>query len=228
MNGPAAAVGVPSSIHRSAFVMHHYAMTSLTPIAGVMRMERGSGRCASRRQPGRPGKHAAGLRGGRAAGRQHGRARLSAHGRWRAGRFSRRRAGSFDRCARPLGGEKIPLASKTLAELETLDAGSWFGPAFAGTRIPTLEAAIDTILTGSLALIERKAGDAATLVELANRKRCVGRIAVMAFDWDFLRECRQLSQTLVLARSASTTSSRGNWTRCNPLAPRLPAGTTSI
>ena len=96
------------------------------------------------------------------------------------------------------GGEKIPLASKTLTELETLDAGSWFSPAFAGTRIPTLEAAIDTILTGSLALIERKAGDAATLVELANRKRCVGRIAVMAFDWDFLRECRQLSQTLVL------------------------------
>ncbi len=101
--------------------------------------------------------------------------------------------------ARPRwGGEKIPLASKTLTELETLDAGSWFSPAFAGTRIPTLEAAIDTILTGSLALIERKAGDAATLVELANRKRCVGRIAVMAFDWDFLRECRQLSQTLVL------------------------------
>jgi glycerophosphoryl diester phosphodiesterase len=96
------------------------------------------------------------------------------------------------------GGEKIPIRSKTLAELETLDAGSWFGPTFAGTRIPTLEAAIDTILTGSLALIERKAGDAATFVELVNRKHCVARIAVMAFDWDFLRECRRLSPTLVL------------------------------
>ena len=89
-------------------------------------------------------------------------------------------------------------ASKTLAELETLDAGSWFGPSFAGTRIPTLEAAMDTILTGSLALIERKAGDAATFVDLVNRKHCVGRIAVMAFDWDFLRECRRLSPALVL------------------------------
>src|ERR1700689_2970774 len=26
------------------------------------------------------------------------------------------------------GGEKISLASKTLSELKTLDAGSWFGP----------------------------------------------------------------------------------------------------
>jgi glycerophosphoryl diester phosphodiesterase len=30
----------------------------------------------------------------------------------------------------------------TLAELQRLDAGSWFGPAFAGERIPTLAAAI--------------------------------------------------------------------------------------
>jgi glycerophosphoryl diester phosphodiesterase len=33
----------------------------------------------------------------------------------------------------------------TLAELQRLDAGSWFGPAFAGERIPTLEEAIATL-----------------------------------------------------------------------------------
>jgi glycerophosphoryl diester phosphodiesterase len=31
------------------------------------------------------------------------------------------------------------VASHTLARLRSLDAGSWFGPAFAGERIPTLE-----------------------------------------------------------------------------------------
>src|SRR4029434_6055203 len=34
-----------------------------------------------------------------------------------------------------------PVASQTLAELQGLDAGSWFGAAFVGTRIPTLRAA---------------------------------------------------------------------------------------
>ena len=32
-----------------------------------------------------------------------------------------------------------PVGSFTLAQVERLDAGSWFGPAYAGTRIPTLQ-----------------------------------------------------------------------------------------
>ncbi|HEY4313230.1 MAG TPA: glycerophosphodiester phosphodiesterase family protein [Pirellulales bacterium] len=96
------------------------------------------------------------------------------------------------------GGEKIPLATKTLAELKMLDAGSWFAPQFAGTRIPTLEEAINAILPGSLPLIERKSGDAATFVELIERKHCAARVAVMAFDWDFLRECHRLAPHLTL------------------------------
>jgi len=96
------------------------------------------------------------------------------------------------------GGERIPLQSKTLAELKTLDAGRWFAPQFAGTRIPTLSEAIDTILAGSLPLIERKDGDAATFVQLVNQKGCLGRLAVMAFDWDYLAECRRLSPQLTL------------------------------
>ena len=34
------------------------------------------------------------------------------------------------------------FADQTLAELRALDAGSWFGPAFAGERVPTFEAAL--------------------------------------------------------------------------------------
>lgn len=38
-----------------------------------------------------------------------------------------------------------PVRMRTLAELTRLDAGSWWGPAFAGEPIPTLDAALDTL-----------------------------------------------------------------------------------
>ena len=98
-----------------------------------------------------------------------------------------------------LGGErKIALASKSLPELRALDAGSWFGSQFAGTRIPTLAEALHLICDRSLALVERKAGDAETFVALAKQEKYLGRLAVMAFDWDYLAECRRLSADLSL------------------------------
>jgi len=45
----------------------------------------------------------------------------------------------LDRCTDGAG----PVILKTLNELQALDAGSWFSPAFAGERIPTLEQALD-------------------------------------------------------------------------------------
>lgn len=40
----------------------------------------------------------------------------------------------------------------TFAEIGALDAGSWFGPAFAGERVPTLEAALGLCLERGLAV----------------------------------------------------------------------------
>ena len=37
-----------------------------------------------------------------------------------------------------------PLWEKTLAELQALDAGSWFGPEYAGERVPSLEDVLET------------------------------------------------------------------------------------
>ncbi|MCH7892481.1 MAG: hypothetical protein IH921_13350, partial [Gemmatimonadetes bacterium] len=37
------------------------------------------------------------------------------------------------------------LSSLTLAQVSTLDAGSWFAPEFAGTPVPTLVRALDEI-----------------------------------------------------------------------------------
>ena len=48
------------------------------------------------------------------------------------------------------------LEDFTLAELKRLDAGSWFGPAFRGTRIPTFEETIDALRGRSGLFIELK------------------------------------------------------------------------
>lgn len=48
------------------------------------------------------------------------------------------------------------LADFTLAELRTLDAGSWFGPAFRGTRLPTFAETIDALRGRSGLFIELK------------------------------------------------------------------------
>ena len=92
---------------------------------------------------------------------------------------------------------------KKLAELETLDAGSWFNPKFTGTKLPTLEQSLDVIQKGSMTLIERKAGDAKTCVDLLERKELLHNVIVQSFDWKFLAECRALRKDLVLGALGS-------------------------
>jgi glycerophosphoryl diester phosphodiesterase len=97
------------------------------------------------------------------------------------------------------GGAKIKITSKSLAELRLLDAGSWFRPQFAGTRVPTLAEALDTIQTGSITLVERKGGDPATCVGLLKQKKLLDGVVVQAFDWEFLAGCHRLAPELPLA-----------------------------
>lgn len=92
----------------------------------------------------------------------------------------------------------VPIASKQVAELQMLDAGAWFHPRFSGTRIPTLEEALDLIQPAAVTLVERKVGDAATCVNLLKRKGYLESVVLMAFDWDFLAEAHRLAPDLVL------------------------------
>jgi len=48
------------------------------------------------------------------------------------------------------------VTAHTLAELRALDAGSWFGPSFAGTRIPILDEALDLMKGKLLVNVELK------------------------------------------------------------------------
>ncbi|HVC94633.1 MAG TPA: glycerophosphodiester phosphodiesterase family protein [Pirellulales bacterium] len=108
--------------------------------------------------------------------------------------------------ARSVFGERdVPVASKNLAALRRLDAGNWFGATFASTRIPTLEEALRLIGPATLTMIERKAGDPATLVNLLKSLEMVDRVVVTAFDWQFLTECHKLEPRLVLGALGTKT-----------------------
>ena len=85
------------------------------------------------------------------------------------------------------GGKKIPVGSKTAAELQALDAGSWFDGTYAGTRLPLLAEALDTIQAGSVTLIERKAGAPADCIKLLRQRGLINQVVVQSFDWEYLR-----------------------------------------
>jgi len=97
------------------------------------------------------------------------------------------------------GGKKIPVASKSLDELRTLDAGKWFDAKYAGTRLSSLAEALDCIQDGNVTLIERKGGDAATCVKLLRDHNLVNRVVVQSFDWSYLKDFHQQEPRQVLA-----------------------------
>ncbi len=96
------------------------------------------------------------------------------------------------------GGTKIRVDSKPADELRGLDAGAWFDPRFAGTRLPLLTEALDVIQASGVTLIERKAGGAAACVDLLRERELINQVVVQAFDWSYLREFHALEPEQIL------------------------------
>jgi glycerophosphoryl diester phosphodiesterase len=96
------------------------------------------------------------------------------------------------------GQTKIKVGTKTVSEIQSLDAGSWFDARYAGTKIPMLTEALDFIQQGGVTLIERKAGDAATCVKLLREKSLINRVVVQSFDWEYIRDFHQQAPEQVL------------------------------
>jgi glycerophosphoryl diester phosphodiesterase len=94
--------------------------------------------------------------------------------------------------------KKIKVESKTAAEIQSLDAGSWFDPKYAGTRVPLLAEALDTIQNGGVTLIERKAGAPPACIKLLREKGLVNKVVVQSFDWEYLRKFHELEPAQVL------------------------------
>jgi glycerophosphoryl diester phosphodiesterase len=107
----------------------------------------------------------------------------------------------LDRCTDACtlwGGQKTPIASRTWADLCQLDAGRWWHEKFAGTRLLRLDEALRLICLRAACMIERKGGDAETLIALLSQLGYLERCVVTAFDWGFLARCRELSRAVVL------------------------------
>ena len=93
---------------------------------------------------------------------------------------------------------RIRVAARSAGELQTLDAGNWFDPHFAGTGIPRLDEALGFICDGGVALIERKSGDAATCIRVLRGQNWINRVIVISFDWHFLRACHEIAPEQIL------------------------------
>ena len=74
------------------------------------------------------------------------------------------------------------VADFTLAEIKTLDAGSWFGDEFAGTRVPTFQEAIDLVKGQAGMYPETKAPEEYEALGLAMEAELARVLAANALD----------------------------------------------
>lgn len=86
------------------------------------------------------------------------------------------------------GGKGLHIAHQTWDALSQLEAGLWYHPPFPGLKLPKLEEAIEWIQRGSITLIERKAGDAATCAALLREREWINEVVVQSFDWQYLTD----------------------------------------
>jgi len=119
------------------------------------------------------------------------------------------------------GQADVLIGTKPAAELTKLDAGSWYAAKFADARLPTLDEAIDLVCPKACLMIERKDGDAATLVELLRKKKVLDRVIVQAFDWDFIADVRKLQPNLPTGLLGKNELDAEKIARIRAIAPRV-------
>ena len=84
----------------------------------------------------------------------------------------------------------------TLAELQALDAGAKFSPAYAGERVPTLAEAVRALPPGMQGMLHRKTGSAAAIVNVLRAENALSNITVCCDFYEFLLQVRQLEPAL--------------------------------
>ncbi|MCU0873313.1 MAG: DUF1080 domain-containing protein [Pirellulaceae bacterium] len=110
------------------------------------------------------------------------------------------------------------LVTKTLAELRSLDAGSWKDSQFAGEPLPTLEQQLRALKgTGCQPVIEIKmAGISDKVIQAVRDLDMVDQVAVIAFSGEAVREIRSLEPRIPCAwlsseRLTGTPAERADW-----------------
>jgi glycerophosphoryl diester phosphodiesterase len=96
----------------------------------------------------------------------------------------------------------VAVKDLTLAQLHELDAGSWYGPEFAGERIPTLEDILVFARENDVVLFLEVKQEAAWgiehgLVAALRDAQEAARAVVLSFSPGVLRNVRRLNNTLL-------------------------------
>jgi len=89
------------------------------------------------------------------------------------------------------------VSDLTWDEIQRLDAGSWFGPEFAGTKVPRLEEVFEELADKILIDVEIKAGEEGPypgivdrLVDLVKGAGITERVLITSFHPQYLKEAR--------------------------------------
>ncbi len=96
------------------------------------------------------------------------------------------------------------VAQMTSAELDQLDAGSWFGPEFAGERLPKVREYLVWIKGKAKVYIDFKSGDIAKMIELVRETGFENECFFWFGDDSILARFRELDKDLPLKINAST------------------------
>ena len=113
---------------------------------------------------------------------------------------------------------RIKVSQKTAAEIQTLDAGSWFDMKFAGAKVLRLEEALDFICgNDGVPLIEHKSGDAETLAHILRERRLINKVVVISFQLEISAGVARVG-TSAGARSAGAAGAVEPWTAADSSA----------
>ncbi len=92
-----------------------------------------------------------------------------------------------------VSGTKLIVKESTLAELQALDAGEWFGPEWKGVRLPTFGEVAATVPADKKIYIEIKCGPEIIpelLRELKSTGLSAGQVVVISFNAPAIRELK--------------------------------------
>lgn len=97
---------------------------------------------------------------------------------------------------------KGPVCDHSLAELRAMDAGAWFDPFFAGTKIPTLIEVLDLLRKyDGRAYLEFKSAPPRPVIELVEKAGLMDQVFFWSFNREYLVELREMrADAQIMAR----------------------------
>lgn len=90
------------------------------------------------------------------------------------------------------------VAEMSLAQLKSLDAGSWFSPEFVDERIPTLAEALSSLPSDVRALVHRYSGSASAYLAELETLDVQHEVIIQSFNWEFLAALHSLNKEIRL------------------------------